>query len=109
MRQHSSLFIFILCVILLLVSCRRAHTKNKGRYAISQTSVRTNLLMSTETIPEKVVVVSENQFEPKKTSSKEDIILCRIAYKLSYNTETRQPNWVAWRLTRNHTDGPFSR
>ena len=109
MRQYSTLFIFILCVILLMVSCRRTHTRNKRRYAISETTVQTNLLMSTETSPEKVVVVSEKQFVPKKRSSKGDMRLCRIAYNLSYNKETRQPNWVAWRLTRNHTDGPFSR
>ena len=28
---------------------------------------------------------------------------------MSYNTETRQPNWVAWRLASEHTDGPFTR
>ena len=101
MRQYSTLFIFILCVILLMVSCRRTHTRNKRRYAISETTVQTNLLMSTETSPEKVVVVSEKQFVPKKRSSKGDMRLCRIAYNLSYNKETRQPNWVAWRLTRH--------
>jgi endonuclease G len=65
--------------------------------------------VSTETNPEKVVSVSEKQFAPKKTPSKEEVLLCRIAYKLSYNTETRQPNWVAWTLTRDHSDGPYSR
>lgn len=109
MRQHCTLFICILCVILLTVSCRRAHTRNKGKYAKNETIVPSNQLVSTESSHEKAVTVSENQFAPKKAPSKEEILLCRIAYKLSYNTETRQPNWVAWRLTRNHTDGPFPR
>lgn len=109
MRQHYTLFICILCVILLTVSCRRAHTRNKRKYVQNETIVPNNQLVSTKTSSEETVIVSENQFAPKKAPSKEEILLCRIAYKLSYNTETRQPNWVAWRLTRNHTDGPFPR
>lgn len=110
MRKHGTLFISILCVIILLMaSCRRAHTRNKGRYAKSTTTVRANQLVSTEATPEKVVIVSDNQYAPPKAASKEEIILHRIAYELSYNMETRQPNWVAWRLTSEHTDGPFPR
>ena len=109
MKRHSTFSIYILCVIILTVSCRKAHTRNKGRYAKSETTVQTNQLVSTETTTEKTVTVSENQSASKKSPSREEIILCRIAYKLSYNTETRQPNWVAWKLTREHTDGPFSR
>jgi endonuclease G len=109
MRKQSTLFFCILCVILISVSCRKAHTRNKGRYVRSEKNVRTNQLVSTETTPENVVTVSEKQFTPKKTPSKEEVLLCRIAYKLSYNTETRQPNWVAWTLTRDHSDGPYSR
>ena len=109
MKKHSSLFISILCVILLTASCRRGHTRNKGRYAISETTVRTTKQVRTEKSSEKVVAVSEKQFTPNKSPSEKEMLLHRIAYKLSYNTETRQPNWVAWRLTSEHTDGPFSR
>ena len=109
MRKHCALFIFILCVVLLTVSCRRTHTRNKGKYAQSETTVRANQLVSTETDPQKIITASEKQLIPRKTSSKEEILIHRIAYELSYNTETRQPNWVAWRLTSEHTDGPFPR
>ncbi len=37
------------------------------------------------------------------------IILERITYITSYNNKTLNPNWVSWSLTREHTDGPFSR
>lgn len=109
MRQHYTLFICILCVILLTVSCRRAHTRNKGRYAKNETTIRVNQLANTETSSEKEITVFDNQFVPKIIHSKEEILLHRIAYKLSYNIETRQPNWVAWRLTSEHTDGSFPR
>ena len=32
-------------------------------------------------------------------------LLSRTAYCLSYNKETRCPNWVAWNLTADHADG----
>lgn len=35
--------------------------------------------------------------------------LKRKGYITSYNKETKCPNWVAWYLTREHTDGPYSR
>ena len=36
-------------------------------------------------------------------------ILHRKSYIVSYNKETRQPNWVAWRLTKAHADGDIRR
>lgn len=36
-------------------------------------------------------------------------ILERIAYITSYNFSTRIPNWVAWNLTSEHTDGKYTR
>lgn len=36
-------------------------------------------------------------------------LLYRKAYITSYNKETRQPNWVAWCLTKDHADGTIPR
>ena len=36
-------------------------------------------------------------------------IIERRAYITSYNSDTRNPNWVAWHLTSNHTDGAYGR
>lgn len=33
----------------------------------------------------------------------------RFAYTVSYNHDTRQPNWVAWTLTRAHASGKLKR
>lgn len=38
-----------------------------------------------------------------------NLILKRYAYSVSYNKSTRCPNWVAWKLTANHTNGPYRR
>ena len=36
-------------------------------------------------------------------------ILVRKAYTVSYNKETKCPNWVAWELTSSHADGDLPR
>lgn len=36
-------------------------------------------------------------------------ILRRTGYVVSYNPETRIPNWVAWKLTADHVTGPYKR
>ena len=41
--------------------------------------------------------------------AKENHLLTRIGYITSYNNDTKCPNWVAWHLTAEHTDGPFPR
>lgn len=62
--------------------------------------------------PEQKRVVShkEDFIEISKSSQRvEEQILYRKAYTTSYNRKTKCPNWVAWNLTKEHTDGPFSR
>lgn len=36
-------------------------------------------------------------------------LLTRMSYTTSYNKQTKCPNWVAWHLTAEHTEGEFSR
>lgn len=46
---------------------------------------------------------------PRMLKAVPDQVLCRVGYTTSYNNETKNANWVAWHLTRNHTDGPWRR
>lgn len=46
---------------------------------------------------------------PAPMSHLPEQIIRRKAYILSYNKETRIPNWVAWHLTAEHTDGECKR
>ena len=46
---------------------------------------------------------------PKPLKGVPEMILYRRAYIVSYNRETKQPNWVAWNLSAEHTDGPYQR
>jgi len=38
-----------------------------------------------------------------------NLVLRRYGYSVSYNKSTRCPNWVAWKLTGDHTYGPYRR
>lgn len=44
---------------------------------------------------------------PLKTQSEQ--ILYRKGYTVSYNKDHKIPNWVAWHLTSDHTNGPHHR
>ena len=46
---------------------------------------------------------------PCKLRGKSEQILFRKGYAISYNKETKQPNWVAWHLTKGHTRGDVER
>lgn len=46
---------------------------------------------------------------PKPLVGNSEKILLRTSYIVSYNQETKLPNWVSWNLTAEHTDGPYQR
>lgn len=46
---------------------------------------------------------------PKNVTSHKEQIIKRKSYIVSYNPDTRQPNWSAWHLTASHADGPYKR
>ena len=46
---------------------------------------------------------------PAPLTDRPEQILRRKGYTVSYNSETRTPNWVAWHLTKSHTYGSAQR
>lgn len=50
-----------------------------------------------------------NIYIPSSLTNNPEQILSRKAYIVSYNEETKISNWVAWKLTADHTDGPYKR
>ena len=50
------------------------------------------------------------QYErPAPLRDRPSTILRRVGYMVSYNKQTRTPNWVAWHLTKGHTYGDNQR
>ena len=48
-------------------------------------------------------------FFPQDNYNRPEQILYRKNYVVSYNQDTKCPNWVLWKLTRNHVDGQIKR
>ena len=46
---------------------------------------------------------------PAPLKDRAEQILKRKGYTTSYNSKTKNPNWVAWHLTKSHTYGSFQR
>ena len=56
--------------------------------------------------------ISDSIFEickPAPLSEVPEQIIKKKSYIVSYNKDTKIPNWVAWHLTSNHSDGSFGR
>ncbi len=47
--------------------------------------------------------------QPAPISFASELIIKKKAYIVSYNKDTKIPNWVAWHLTSEHTDGGYGR
>lgn len=77
----------------------------------SSTSSSTNSSTASPTAPsqdaETAIHYEIPQYEAGTATTEQ--ILKRIAYTASYNRKTRNPNWVGWVLTAEHTDGPYER
>lgn len=58
---------------------------------------------------EPATVVSTDVDLPISPKGTPEQLLYRSGYTASYNAETKIPNWVAWKLTREHTEGTIKR
>ena len=47
--------------------------------------------------------------KPAPLKGKSEIIMKRKGYTVSYNQDSKIPNWVAWHLTSEHVDGKYKR
>jgi endonuclease G len=52
---------------------------------------------------------TDNSWLPSSLDGTPEQILHKQNYGISYNKETKIPNWVAWHLTAEHTDGDVKR
>lgn len=119
-----------LCFLCLLCSCRKSH--EHGRHGFSNEKIEQNNQDShndiQETGAQKILSVDDVETEKEFTkqentsiSSDDELllpqlavrrnskILHRLGYITSYNSITKNANWVAWHLTKEHTDGKWKR
>ena len=84
--------------LLLLSACRKSNATQEVSTFYKESN-------TTETTRTKVT-----QYEmPAPLKDRPEQILKRTGYTTSYNSETKNPNWVAWHLTKGHTYGKNQR
>lgn len=91
------MFLKMLAILFLVIGCRHHDVK------VSQSLHQKKVL--NEKIEQKPLTLKDLGYP----SVQDGILLQRKAYVVSYNPNTLIPNWVAWELTANHTDGPWPR
>ncbi len=114
-KWNYSLLLLLFCTTTLIVACKRERSYEQlpHEYPISERKINEDVTV----IGTPVRVTSINDtistghilFDtalPKGTPSQ---ILNRIGYTISYNHNTKCPNWVAWHLTAEHADGNIGR
>ena len=116
--NHIFLKTIILSLSLLTVACQGE--KKKGDFSTLDKpfveSYNSDKSDSPKKTNEKKKTTQKNSFEvkqgleiPTSKANVPSLLLYREGYTTSYNVDTRTPNWVAWHLTANHTNGPAKR
>ncbi len=112
--------LLLLCMAILTMGCTRV-TRTDGQKAVTENSITplrveaADEAASGDTAPieeESRPIDNEERIDfdiPTPRDGVSEQLLYRKAYIASYNKDTRMPNWVAWRLTADHTDGPYRR
>ena len=116
--NHIFLKTIILSLSLLAVACKGE--KQRGDFSTLDKpfveSYNSDKSDSPKKTNEKKKTTQKNSFEvkqgleiPTSKANVPSLLLYREGYTTSYNADTRTPNWVAWHLTANHTNGPAKR
>ena len=96
----KKLLLPLLTLCLVLTACRKDNANAQ------QANTFYNNSKATQEITRSKVVEYE---QPAPLKDRPEQILRRTGYTTSYNKETRNPNWVAWHLTKGHTYGKNQR
>lgn len=112
MKKKSSP-ILMLAIAIALVCWQQWKTpeSNEETQQAQTTRSSTNSSTASPTAPSQDAEIAIHYEIPRYeagTATTEQI-LKRTAYTASYNQKTRNPNWVGWVLTAEHTDGPYER
>lgn len=105
-----AVFAILSCLIYNLYGSTKSHTFRQLVKHVPQTEETISDTITDEKSiePGKVIDFSEVG-TVDKIEGVEEQLLTRTSYIVSYNKDTKCPNWVAWRLTREHANGDIAR
>ena len=112
----KKIFYLFLAVCLAPALCACLGTEKKPSAAVDNQQAEHFYDVTNETVGnegnkhKKITVSTGNPMEqPAKMKGVQEVILKRKGYIVSYNPQTKIPNWVAWHLTAAHTKGSVRR
>lgn len=110
--NKSKIIILSILAVLCFISC--VHKSGYRRKNIVEHAEIHHLQSRQEVIDTKMTdsTIKDLSFSlviPVIPKNLPNIILSKLAFITSYNSETKNPNWVGWILTKEHTDGPIPR
>ena len=108
----------LFCYILVFISCNHTSGRNRNQNMQEKVNPETPSITiighpdSDICTGHQATEASNFGFEigmPAPLSGVSEQIVQKKFYIISYNKDTKLPNWVAWHLTADHTDGPTRR
>ena len=118
MRRGIILLGLLNFFVAFLISCSHSSGKNRRHTTEDeQLSVENSIAIigQPDTDGNEPLIVknsSDSSFnicKPAPLSNTSEQLIEKTSYIVSYNKDTKTPNWVAWHLTAEHTDGPYGR
>ena len=113
MITRRAYIVLLFTTVLVLSACGRDRRHRARHHLTTETEVISSSLNGNgEEVTSATELWSEEEFEllaPAMPGYVPSQILERLGYITSYNNDTKCPNWVAWHLTKERTDGPFPR
>lgn len=111
--SNTKLFIITLCAVMGLCSCdfierNKPLVNEVGRALVSELASDTQA-PGGETGKDAAAVGDDNLLMQTLPDGTPGQLLRRTGYVTSYNKTTKLPNWVAWHLTADRTEGPAKR
>ncbi len=111
MRRYGNIWL-VLALVALVMACK-GNKVGEGAEAVSASQETNGFYQPKAEAPKaeaqavgKKIVMYEM---PAPLKDRPEQILKRKSYTTSYNNRTKNPNWVAWYLTKSHTYGSFQR
>ena len=104
-RHYISLGWVVVAVLVSIAIHAFSHQEVRQEESQEVTTTQQQSEGAWTTMPDSVVKLC--MAAPLKTVPEQ--VVQRTAYVASYNKRTRCPNWVAWQLTAEHTDGELKR
>ena len=113
MITRHAYIVLLSSIVLVLSACGRDRRHRAHHHLTIETEVTSSSPKSHgEDASSATEIWSEEEFEllaPAVPGYIPSQILERLGYITSYNHDTKCPNWVAWHLTKERTDGPIPR